>query len=153
MGSDERLILFIDELDRCKPAYAVKLLERVKHYFCNDRLTFVFSINTHELQNTIKHYYGENINASKYLDRFFDFRISLPKANLGKYYQAIQFENVYALHGVTADAVIRYYRFELREITRYLQILEMIQPNSYYGTRHARHSYNFITQYRYRLME
>ena len=140
MGSDKRLIIFIDELDRCKPAYAVKLLERIKHYFCNDRLTFVFSINTHELQNTIKHHYGENTNASKYLDRFFDFQISLPKADLDKYYEAIHFEDVNTLHGVTADAVIKYYHFELREITRYLQALEMIQPYSYYGTRHAHHN-------------
>ena len=50
----ERLIIFVDELDRCKPSYAVKLLERVKHYFNNDKVTFVFSINSIELQNTIK---------------------------------------------------------------------------------------------------
>ena len=41
----ERLIIFIDELDRCKPSYAVQLLERVKHYFNHKRITFVFSIS------------------------------------------------------------------------------------------------------------
>ena len=40
-----RLIIFIDELDRCKPSYAIQLLERIKHYFINDNLTFVFSVN------------------------------------------------------------------------------------------------------------
>ena len=52
-----RLIIFIDELDRCKPSYAVKLLERIKHYFNNDRITFVFSINSLELQHTIKKFF------------------------------------------------------------------------------------------------
>ena len=47
-----RLIIMVDELDRCKPSYAVKLLERIKHYFTNDRITFVFSVNTYELEKS-----------------------------------------------------------------------------------------------------
>ena len=43
-----RLVVFIDELDRCKPSYAIQLLERIKHYFANDRITFVFSVNVEE---------------------------------------------------------------------------------------------------------
>lgn len=53
-----RLVIFIDELDRCKPTFAIQLLERIKHYFSNDQITFVFSVNTTELQHTIKQYYG-----------------------------------------------------------------------------------------------
>ena len=45
-----RLIIFIDELDRCKPTFAVHLLEQIKHYIFDDRITFVFSINLEQLQ-------------------------------------------------------------------------------------------------------
>ena len=45
-----RLVIFIDELDRCQPLFAVRLLERVKHYFDNPNITFVFSTNVEELQ-------------------------------------------------------------------------------------------------------
>ena len=38
-----RLVIFVDELDRCKPSFAVRLLERIKHYFSNERISFVFS--------------------------------------------------------------------------------------------------------------
>ena len=38
----DRLVIFIDELDRCKPTYAIKLLERIKHYFNQEKITFVF---------------------------------------------------------------------------------------------------------------
>lgn len=65
-----RLIIMVDELDRCKPSYAVKLLERIKHYFTNDRITFVFSVNTYELEKTIRKYYGDDFDAGRYLSRF-----------------------------------------------------------------------------------
>ena len=66
-----RIVIFIDELDRCRPSFTVNLLERIKHYFCDDRIIFVFSIDALELQHTIRSYYGEGVDASKYLDRFF----------------------------------------------------------------------------------
>ena len=62
----------------------MKLLERIKHYFNNDRVTFLFSVNVAELQHTVKTHYGADFNASRYLDRFFDLRVPLskPKAEL-----------------------------------------------------------------------
>ena len=117
-----RLIVFIDELDRCKPVFAVKLLERIKHYFSNDRITFVFSINTNELQHTIKRYYGDEFDACRYLDRFFDLRISLPQANLQRYYQSINFNNSHYTYDIVCDAVIKAYHFELREIAKFIRL-------------------------------
>lgn len=66
----DKVVIFIDELDRCKPTYAVKLLERIKHYFNNDKIIFVFSTNLEELQSSVKCVYGESFNAYRYLDRF-----------------------------------------------------------------------------------
>ena len=66
----------IDKSDRCKPTFAVHLLEQIKHYIFDDRITFVFSINLEQLQHTIKQYYGADFDSCRYLDRFFDLRIS-----------------------------------------------------------------------------
>ena len=115
-----RLVIFIDELDRCKPSYAVKLLEEVKHYLSDERILIVFSVNLRELQHTIKHFYGDSFDACRYLDRFFNLRITIPPANLNGYYQKI---------GLTSDdttplickKVIENYNFELREISKYYQ--------------------------------
>lgn len=120
-----RLIIFIDELDRCKPSYAVKLLERIKHYFSNDRITFVFSINTKELQHTIKKHYGNEFDAYRYLDRFFDLRMTIPKPDLEKFYQSINFNNTYYVFDVLCGDIIKNYNFTLREISRYLKIANM----------------------------
>lgn len=113
-----RLVVFVDELDRCKPSYAVKLLEKIKHYFGDERITFVFSINLDELQHTIKHYYGNTFNACRYLDRFFDMRISLPLADKDKFYRKVGLDSNYILECV-CRRVIEVYNLELREATRF----------------------------------
>lgn len=113
-----RLVIFIDELDRCKPSYAVKLLEKIKHYFGDERVTFVFSINLEELQHTIKHYYGNTFDACRYLDRFFDMRISLPPADMDRFYQNVGLSSRYLLEYV-CRRVIEVYNLQIREITRF----------------------------------
>ena len=117
-----RLVVFIDELDRCKPSYAVRLLERIKHYFSNDQITFVFSVNTNELQHTIRKYYGNDFNASRYLDRFFDLRIALPLPNMERFYRSISFDDTSYTYDIVCSAVIKTYHFELREVARYLRL-------------------------------
>ena len=114
-----RLVIFIDELDRCKPSYAVQLLERIKHYFSNDRITFVFSVNVEELQHTVRRYYGDGFDASRYLDRFFDYRMALPPANMTRYYQEIGLDNGTWVFESVCKAVARYYSFGLREIEKF----------------------------------
>ncbi len=119
-----RLIVFIDELDRCKPSYAVHLLEQIKHYLCDDRITFVFSVNLAELQHTISHYYGESFDSCRYLDRFFDIRISIPPADKNRFFDRIALASDFQyLLNMISKRIIEKYNFELREITRfYLQV-------------------------------
>ena len=117
-----RLVIFIDELDRCKPSYAVQLLERIKHYFTNDKITFVFSVNLEELQHTIRHHYGEGFDACRYLDRFFDYRVSLPPTDMTQYYQEIGLRHTSHLYEATCKTVMDYYSFGLREMNKYYRM-------------------------------
>jgi len=134
-----RLVIFIDELDRCKPTFAVHLLEQIKHYIFDDRITFVFSINLEQLQHTIKHYYGADFDSCRYLDRFFDLRVSMPPANMEKFYSEIGLESRYYVDIVT-KRIINMYNFELREITRfYSQIKAAV-----YEPTHDSKKYDFM---------
>ena len=117
-----RLVIFVDELDRCKPSFAVKTLERIKHYFDIEYITFVFAINTKELSQTIKRYYGTDFSADKYLDRFFDLRVMLPKPNMYNYYNYLGMGNSQSsLDRICVD-ISRYFQFEMREIERFYRI-------------------------------
>lgn len=122
----DRLVVFVDELDRCKPSYAVNLLEKIKHYFSNERITFVFSINTVELINTIQKYYGQSFDSGRYLDRFFDLRLDLPQIDNKNFleYMGFGIKNSYIQDKVVL-AVVNYFRLEMREITRYLKLVKI----------------------------
>ena len=72
------VVFIIDELDRCRPTFAVELLERVKHIFDVPNMVFVFGVNRSELCSSLQSIYGE-IDADIYLRRFFDMEFKLPE--------------------------------------------------------------------------
>lgn len=80
--SNKPLIFIVDELDRCNPKYAVKVLERIKHLFSVRNVVFVLSIDKKHLCHSVCGFYGnENIDAENYLRRFIDIEFSLPQPN------------------------------------------------------------------------
>ncbi|NDV80763.1 P-loop NTPase fold protein [Bacteroides sp. 51] len=73
------IVFIIDELDRCRPNYAVEVLEQMKHFFSVDGIVFALSIDKIQLCHAIEGVYGsEHINANEYLRRFIDLEYSLP---------------------------------------------------------------------------
>ena len=78
------LVIVVDELDRCRPTFAIELLERVKHIVGVQGIVFVFGINQKGLEKSIQSVYGD-IDATDYLRRFFDVGMTLPKAEASKY--------------------------------------------------------------------
>ena len=72
------LVVVIDELDRCRPSYAVEFLEITKHIFGIDNIVFVLSINRSQLEHSVKALYGSSFDSKEYLLRFFDLEIALP---------------------------------------------------------------------------
>jgi hypothetical protein len=72
------LIFIIDELDRCRPSYAVELLEKIKHIFSVEGIIFILAVNPDQLESSIKHVYGQDVNAKEYLHKFYDLQFTLP---------------------------------------------------------------------------
>lgn len=70
-------IIFIDEIDRCRPTYAIEMLENIKHLFGIPNLVFVISIDKAQLSKSIQAIYGQ-IDTENYLRRFFDLEFTLP---------------------------------------------------------------------------
>ena len=93
ISPDKQLIIFVDELDRCRPDYAVQMLERIKHFFSIDNIIFVLSVDKKVLCKSIKAVYGGlEIDTEAYLRRFVDVEFDLPEPNISDFIEA-QFEN------------------------------------------------------------
>lgn len=102
LSEDKPLVIIIDELDRCKPTFAVDLIERTKHLFLVDNIIFVLSINKQQLEESVKCVYGQNIDASSYLQKFINIETYFPKrmeSNQGTGDIQKYAENLLELHG------------------------------------------------------
>lgn len=123
----DKLVIFVDELDRCNPIYSIKLLERIKHFFDHENIIFVFSVNENELTNTISNYYGQNFDSHRYLNKFFDISIDLPKVNISNYMEYLGIERNSKYFNKTIHEIIEYYNFTMRDCIRYYQSLKIIE--------------------------
>jgi hypothetical protein len=83
--SPKPLVFFIDELDRCRPTFAIELLERVKHLFDVKNLVFVLSVDKKQLEAITASVYGERIDAPDYLRRFFELELGIPAVSAESY--------------------------------------------------------------------
>ncbi|MGK4057628.1 P-loop NTPase fold protein [Limosilactobacillus reuteri] len=140
-----QLIIFIDELDRCKPTYAVQLLERIKHYFSNPKISFIFSVDISQLQNTIKRYYGPQFDGIQYLDRFFDLVITLPEADIEKYFDNTQgILKVDEIFGTGYNVKNNWYHSYCKELIKHFNF-SIRQINHFYLRANSA-SYNLISK-------
>lgn len=137
------LLFIVDELDRCRPTFAVELLERVKHLLNVPHLIFLFGADCEQLGHCVQSVYGE-IDAKDYLLRFFDIEMRLPKVNLSRFFETLWDHANYANRSdaekqdqTSALDSLRTFRdnfstllecngFSLRQIERALRIYEML---------------------------
>ncbi|NIY80024.1 NTPase [Celeribacter sp. HF31] len=73
----DRVIILIDELDRCHPEYAIALLEAMKHVFDRPGYVFCLMVNADYLEKVAQHRFGAHGEGERYLDKFVDLRLAL----------------------------------------------------------------------------
>lgn len=77
-GNDRPIVFVIDELDRCRPDYALEVLEIIKHFFTARNLHFVLGVNFEALENMVASRYGARTDAGAYLRKFISVRLEMP---------------------------------------------------------------------------
>ena len=122
----EKLVIFIDELDRCKPSFAIEMLERIKHYFDDERIIFVVSLNKEQLIHTISNYYGSEFDSTRYLNRFFDVSINLPEISRYQKQKVQCTDSERFWITLIADELSDYYGFSLRDKLIYKSSIESL---------------------------
>lgn len=85
LSQEKPIVIFIDELDRCKPSFAVGLIERIKHFFDVPNVVFVLMLNRDQLEKAVKGVYGAETDGVAYLGKFVNFFFALPKPTTNTY--------------------------------------------------------------------
>jgi hypothetical protein len=142
------LFILVDELDRCRPNYAIELLETIKHLFDVEGVYFIVATASHQLSHSVNAVYGDNFESKRYLNRFFDQEYKLatpnqqeycqflwdryiPKDNvfislfLDNYYKSPSDENI-NMNVVLVNLVAQYTKSSLRDIEQAIKLLQAI---------------------------
>lgn len=90
----KKKIIIIDELDRCRPDYAISLLEVVKHFFGVKNIIFIFLVNKEQLKNTVLSLYLKEDKNEEYFEKFFDIEFQLPEIDYSEYIK-IEYKKYY----------------------------------------------------------
>jgi hypothetical protein len=123
----DRLVLFIDELDRCNPAFALMLLERVKFILTMDNVIVVFSTNVSQLAHTVEGYYGGGFDGSKYLTRYYDKRLALSEVKASSYIRTqVLYNNYQRIAWTFVDEILDANSFSMRDCNRYIEDIETV---------------------------
>lgn len=124
------VMVLVDELDRCRPSYAIEMLEVIKHFFNTKNFVFVVATDTQQLENSINAVYGEKFDSSVYLRRFFNRKAELSEPDIDYYLEKHNFtiaSNIVLYPdkpaGITAStvayhlaALVKAYNLDLRTV-------------------------------------
>lgn len=137
------LIIFIDELDRCRPNFAIEVLEKAKHLFNVDNIIFVLAADKSQLAHSIRAVYGQGLDVNGYLRRFIDFDYLLPSPVRSVYIKYLVTKmgfdknlnndetHIYD-HQKKLNSIIRLYNLTLREQESFCNILNVVMKIRYH---------------------
>jgi len=129
-----RLILVIDELDRCKPTFALKLLENLKHYINDERITIILVTNIYQLSSTIKNVYGSRFDVDEYLDKIIDVAFTLKQIDRREYIKTLGLESLTSSTNWFSETIVSYINYrnlEMRSINRFVKMMSMYENYIY----------------------
>ncbi|MDF2802352.1 MAG: hypothetical protein K0S61_2255 [Anaerocolumna sp.] len=129
--TNKKIIFFIDELDRCRPTFAIELLEVIKHLFDIDNCIFIISIDKEQLSYSVTTIYGNNMDTLGYLRRFFDLDYKLPKINAEEYIKnKIVYSDKYNIDifNILIKEMFVTEKFSLRDIDKAYYYLKLLIP-------------------------
>lgn len=76
------VLILVDELDRCRPDFAIQYLETIKHLFDIKGLRFILAVDAAQLENSAKALFGQRLKFDEYYRKFAHSRTTLPKPDI-----------------------------------------------------------------------
>jgi len=132
-----KIYFIIDDLDRCRPEYAVKMFERLQHFANDERIVFILAIDYEETISMIKHFYGYKESGNKFLEKIIDQFVDLENRQyrsyneyLGEFVVGSEMGSGYLMINNIVNRVTSYifedFHMTLREMARYSETMRYI---------------------------
>ena len=161
VGLEEKeLVIFVDELDRCRPDFALNVFELVKHVFDIPGVKFIFIVNSEQIKSMIKNRYGEDVDTERYMEKFMHNFIKLPnKSPQENEIISNSIKNLFAygkdknidvisgydvFFGELTKRIFNKHKISLRktdEIIKNFEVYNVLNPNNYL---HGSNGYAYI---------
>ena len=139
----KNIYIFVDELERCRPIFAIELLEAIKHLFNVKGLVFILGIDRSQLKHIISSIYGCGMDGEGYLRRFIDLELELPKPSIKKFTEYLQnkFEIINKESGQKGTFTCGY-----DEFNKYFVLFANLYPMHLRDIEHIYAKFNVITK-------
>ena len=124
----KKIILLVDELDRCLPTYQIKVLESLYHFLNIPNLIVVIALDRGQLEESIKNEFGTYTNTNGYLSKFINYEIDLPSGSVNEY--AMTLMNFNCIDSYAIKQIISYmfnsFEISIRDMKKIIQQLNLI---------------------------
>jgi len=93
VGENGKLVVFVDDLDRCLPENAIMILESLKLYIGNSKCIFVIGMDNSIVESGIRYKYKDDLHISgqDYLDKIIQVPFFLPPVSFERLRDSFQF--------------------------------------------------------------
>ena len=125
IADKDRVVIFIDDLDRCSPLKVVRFLEDIKHFLLTDKCVFVVAADKDVIIKAIDTKYGDELGSgSDYLEKIVNlhFEIQSPKvASIRMFVTSI-------LEGLTPEGFVTKHAERIEALSTILSDVDIKSP-------------------------
>ena len=139
MSEIKTVVIVVDELDRCMPEYAIKVLERLHHLFEGIPNTIVImAVDSKQLENSVKKIFGNAVDTGRYLRKFISFNLELSVGSLqNKFVErySYYFEKFEGKEDATEElqTLVTLCQIDIRNLDKLIEKLDIIHTLTFKG--------------------
>jgi hypothetical protein len=125
-ASEPKVLFLVDELDRCRPDYAISYLETIKHIFDIKGAVFILAADRQQLENSARMAFGQDLDFEEYYRKFIHREIALPPIPESSYMAiASKYVDYYLEREGSRHCFMKLERARIEDITRLVGALKL----------------------------
>lgn len=119
-----KLVIFVDELDRCRPDFSVRLLEQMKTLFQSENIIVVLSMDSAQLANAVGGMYGPGFDTQHFLERFFDQRVTLAHHDPYEFLKGVHYSYSTHYYDIVVQGLLNHTSLSIRDAMHLIEKID-----------------------------